>query len=72
MKNIDYAGFSIVLVAGVGVGHYVAKAVHERATPEDEMTLIAMGALCTGAAGLAFLLDTLGVKQGTAVDKLVP
>jgi hypothetical protein len=68
VKAIDYAGFSIVLVAGVGVGHYVAKAVHDNATPDDERTLLAMGALCTGAAGLAYLLSLFGVEQKTVAD----
>jgi len=67
VKNIDYAGFSIVLVAGVGVGHYVAKAVHEKATPEDETTLLWMGGLSLGAAGLAWLLD---IRQRTATEAL--
>lgn len=67
MKNIDYAGFSIVLVAGIGVGHYVAQAVHEKATPEDETTLLWMGGLALGAAGAAYLLD---IRQRTVADVL--
>jgi hypothetical protein len=55
--NVDYAGFSIVLVAGVAVGHFVAKAVHENATPEDQKTLLWAGGFTAGAAGLAYLLD---------------
>ena len=65
MKAIDYAAFSVVLVAGVGVGHYVAKAVHERSTTEDANTLLWMGAFTLGAAGAAYLLD---VKQKTVAD----
>lgn len=67
--NVDYAGFSIVLVAGVAVGHFVAKAVHENATPEDQKILLWAGGFTAGAAGLAYLLDVKPKPPMTAPGK---